>query len=151
MQTSQKGLALIKEEEGFSSKAYPDVAGFKTIGWGHKVGPTDNFPVYGITEAQAETVLHEDLSHVEWFINHYLSEINATVNQDQFDALVDFAFNLGVGALHKLLSHGINNVKYQILRWDHASGKELISLKDRRQKELALWNTPSVEDVTESV
>lgn len=149
MQTSKKGLDLIKAEEGFVSKAYNDVAGFKTIGYGHKIAPTDTFPVYGISEAQAEIVLQNDVAHVEWFLNKFLEEMHAIVNQNQFDALVDFGFNLGVGSLHQMLSHGVLQVPTQIVRWTHASGKVMQDLVNRRKKELELWQSPtSVEDAT---
>lgn len=142
MQISNNGLQLIKVSEGFRSKVYTDVAGFATIGFGHKILPTDTFPVYGITEAQAEAVLLEDCSHIEFFLNSYSKEYNITLNQNQFDALGDFAFNLGVGSLHKLLSHGVAQVPEQIVLWTHAGGKVLEALLERRKKELALWLTP---------
>lgn len=145
MQISSNGLSLIKLEEGFVSKTYTDVAGVATIGFGHKILPTDNFPVYGITEAQAEVVLLEDCSHLEFFLNSYITQFHWIINQNQFDALVDFGFNLGAGSLHKLMSHGIDAIPFQILLWDHAAGKVFEPLLERRKKELALWQTPMGE------
>jgi lysozyme len=143
LKISQTGLNLIKQEEGFRSKVYNDVAGFATCGYGHKVLPTDNFPETGITEEQACTLLNEDCAHIEFFINAYLKEINGSINQNQFDALADFSYNLGVGSLHQMLSHGLDQVKNQLTRWDHAAGKVFAPLLERREKELELWLSAS--------
>ena len=55
------------------------------------------------------------------------------------DALIDFTHNLGTGALSQLLSHGINQVPVQLLRWDHAGGKVLESLDKRRGAEIKMF------------
>lgn len=140
MQISSKGKTLTKTEEGWRSKRYLDTAGIATIGYGHKILPTDNFPAYGLTEAQGDTLLDEDYSHIEFYLNSYVKEFNLTLNQQQFDALGDFAFNLGIGSLHKLLSHGIDQLPVQIMLWTHSAGKVLESLVNRRKLELDLFN-----------
>src|SRR6185503_12842263 len=134
MQTSKKGLDLIKEEEGFESRVYKDIAGFVTIGYGHKVTAVDDFPVSGITLEKGEQILIEDAHHVEFFLNKYLEEMHACINQNQFDALVDFGFNLGVWALNQMLHHGIAQVPIQIVRWTHANGNPVHGLEARRAK-----------------
>lgn len=149
MQISQKGLDLIKLEEGFRSYIYKDIAGLETIGFGHKILPTDNFPD-GITLLEGCDLLLEDCHHLEFFLNALLAHTNTSLNQNQFDALMDFGFNLGAGSLHKLLSHGIANIPTQILLWDHSAGKVIEGLLERRKKELSLWLSPATENSQKS-
>jgi GH24 family phage-related lysozyme (muramidase) len=143
MKTSINGLNFIKSNEGFRSLMYADVAGKSTIGYGHLVLPGESFPVLGITESYAEGLLSQDVQHVEI----YLNAAAPTLNQNQFDALIDFGFNLGTGALHFLLGHGLTQIPTQILLWDHAGGVVVEGLLRRRKGELALWETP-VEKVS---
>lgn len=93
MQTSDKGIALIKGFEGLRLKAYKCSAGVWTIGYGHTKGVKEG---QTITEAEAETLLREDLRTFEVGVS---SLVTVFLHQCQFDALVSFAFNLGVGAI----------------------------------------------------
>lgn len=137
MQTSANGFNLIEGFEGLCLQAYQDIVGVETIGYGHRILPTESFP-NGITQAQAYTILESDVSKVEAALNG----LNLALNQNQFDALIDFGFNLGVGSLKTMLSHGLAQVPTQILRWDHAGTQVVPGLLRRRQQELVLWNTP---------
>ena len=143
LKTSTNGLNAIKLNEGFRSKVYLDSAGKRTIGFGHLVLPFENFPDSGITEEQATTILMQDVEHVEIYLNAAMPGLY----QNEFDALIDFGFNLGVGALHLLLSHGIDQIPTQILLWDHAGGVVIEGLLERRQRELATWNLDNNEGV----
>ncbi|WP_418894708.1 lysozyme [Limibacterium fermenti] len=90
MKTSTRGIALIKEFEGFRPKAYLCPAGIPTIGYGHTKGvkPGDT-----ISERQGEQFLREDLAASERVIN----ALSLPLSQNQFDALVSFVFNVGSG------------------------------------------------------
>ena len=145
MKLSAQGLQLIKQQEGFRSRTYLDVAGFPTIGYGHRLLHPGGFPD-GIDEAQAADILAADVRDAEQAVARL---VKVTLTQGQFDALVDFCFNLGSGRLAsstllKLLNGGrYADAAEQLLRWDQAGGKECPALKARREAELALWNVAS--------
>lgn len=147
MQLSRAGLELIKQSEGFRSQTYNDVNGFPTIGYGHRLLPSESFRA-GITEAQATQMLLADVGTAEQAVEH-LAKVPLT--QGQFDALVDFCFNLGSGRLaSSTLLKSLNSGQYQdaaeqLIRWDIAAGVENAGLKTRREAELALWSSPSAE------
>ncbi len=142
MQLSAEGLELIKQFEGFRSHAYLDVAGFQTIGYGHRIVPPENFPE-GVSERQAEALLASDVARAERAV---ASMVEVPLTQGQFDALVDFCFNLGAGRLARstllrALNAGRSDAAAeQLLRWDLAGGVVNVGLKARREAELRLWN-----------
>jgi lysozyme len=135
------GLALTMQFEGCKLMAYQDSVGVWTIGYGHtgnvKAGDT-------ITESQAEDFLKADLATAERNVN---SQIMGELTQNQFDALVDFTFNLGGGALagstlRKMLNAGdYEGAAKEFLRWNKAGGRVLPGLTRRRQAEVDLFNT----------
>jgi len=141
MQLSAAGLELIKRSEGFRSTIYRDVAGLLTIGYGHRVTPPQTFTT-PITEAQATAILQADVRQAEQSVARL---VKVTLTQGQFDALVDFCFNLGSGRLARStllaqLNAGQHDAAaQQLLAWDHAGGQVNAGLKSRRQAELALW------------
>lgn len=94
MQVSQKCIDLVKRYEVFISKTYVCPAGYKTIGFGHR---TDEMTT--ITEPEAENLLRRDLNKFASKISYSLERDKIKVNQNQFDALCSFAFNLGYSAL----------------------------------------------------
>jgi lysozyme len=134
-------LQLIKQQEGFRSRTYLDVAGFPTIGYGHRLIHPSSFPD-GISEAEAAEILAADVRDAEQAVERL---VKVPLTQGQFDALVDFCFNLGSGRLaSSTLLKVLNGGRYadaaeQILRWDQAGGKECPALKARREAEFALW------------
>ncbi len=141
MQLSTEGLDLIKKSEGFRDRVYRDVAGFPTIGYGHLIKPVESFPD-GIAEPQAAAILARDVQDAEQAVARL---VKVTLTQGQFDALVDFCFNLGAGRLagstllRELNAGHHNAAAQQLLAWDHANGVENPGLKARRQAELQLW------------
>jgi lysozyme len=141
MKLSAEGLQLIKQQEGFRTRTYLDVAGFPTIGYGHRLIHPGSFPD-GIDEAQAAEILAADVRDAEQSVERL---VKVPLVQGQFDALVDFCFNLGPGRLAsstllKVLNGGhYADAAEQLLRWDQAGGKECPPLKARREAELALW------------
>jgi lysozyme len=146
MKTSQKGLALIKEFEGFRSAAYRCPAGVLTIGYGHTsaAGDPQVTPNLVITKAVAEQILARDLLKYERAVE---SAVKVPLNQGQFDALVSLCYNIGPGAFAKsTLVRRLNAGRYQdvpaqLMRWSRANGQEMAGLVRRRRAEAALWRS----------
>ncbi len=142
MELSPAGWALIKRSEGFRSQVYLDANGFRTIGYGHKLLPNEWF-VLGIDELQATELLAADVRTAESAVERL---VKVDLTQGQFDALVDFVYNLGEGRLAaSTLLRDLNYGQYaqaaeQILLWDHAGRQEMAGLRARREAEFALWN-----------
>jgi lysozyme len=141
MELSAAGLELIKKSEGFRSHLYMDVSGFRTIGYGHRVTGRESFPG-GIDEAQAATILARDVRQAEQAVGRL---VRAALTQGQFDALVDFCFNLGAGRLAaSTLLRELNAGRYEVageelLCWVYAGGEANAGLKARREAEFQLW------------
>ena len=139
MQTSQKGIDLIKQFEGCRLLAYKCPAGVWTIGYGHTYGVKSG---QKISQKQAEEFLKEDLKSFEAAVSKYV-KVNLT--QSQFDALVSFSFNVGSEALRtstllKLLNQGkYEEAAEQFDRWVFASFKKLDGLVRRRKAEKELF------------
>lgn len=131
MRASQKLISAIKRFEGVRFTAYQDVAGVWTIGYGHTEGVKAG---QHISYAVAENYLYKDLSLVEEQVDEL-----GDWTQGQFDALVDFAFNLGVGALKRstLLKYirerrGEAEIRAEFAKWRKAGGKVCAGLVKRR-------------------
>lgn len=143
---NQAGLDLIKKFEGLRLSAYEDAVGVLTIGYGHTDGVWDG---QKITEDEAEALLKHDLGHAETAVE---AMVTYPLNENQFAALVSFAFNLGTKALRdstllrKLNAGFPKAAAEEFLKWDHAGGKLLLGLQLRRQAERALFLKPA--DVT---
>ncbi len=141
LSTGAKGIALIKNFEGLRLEKYQDVVGKWTIGYGHLILPDESFSA-AIPEAQADALLRQDLGISEKAVNQY---VIVPLTQNQFDALVSFTFNLGVGNLKSsTLLRVLNARQYQdaaneFLRWDKAGGKQVAGLTRRRTAERALF------------
>ena len=136
---SQAGLDLIKQFEGCRLVAYQCSAGVWTIGYGHTAGVHRGMK---ITQAQAEAYLKQDVAKFEKYVNN-ASYVPFTdkLNQNQFDALVSFAFNLGQGNLMKLCKgRTINQVPGAMPQYCKANGKNLPGLQRRRKAEATLYN-----------
>lgn len=134
MKTSSKGIALIKSFEGCRLQAYRDSVGVLTIGYGH-TGDVKEGQV--ISQGFAEELLKADLTKFERNVTRYTP---FEMNQNQFDALVSFAFNCGAGNLKKLVSgRNKDQVARKILEYNKAGGRVLAGLTRRRQAERALF------------
>ncbi len=148
MELSSAGMELLMKSEGFRQRVYLDVAGYPTIGYGHRLVHPETFS-QGITEAQAARLLAADLRETERAVERL---VKVPLDQGQFDALVDFCYNLGPGRLaQSTLLERLNAGDYaaaaqQLLRWDHAGSQENAALKARREAELALWNHSPIPD-----
>jgi lysozyme len=141
MQISVAGLELIKRAEGFRSRVYFDVEGFPTIGYGHRLVHPETFPK-GIDEAQAAALLTLDVRDAEAAVRRL---VHVPLTPGQFDALVDFVYNLGQHRLaQSTLLGDLNAGRYaaaaeELVRWDHAGAVENAGLKARREAEFDLW------------
>lgn len=141
MNISARGLELIAEHEGLRLKAYRCPANVWTIGYGHTkdVRPGDT-----CTKQQALEYLREDCADAEAAVR---VAVDVPLNQNQFDALVSFVFNVGAGAfrastLLKLLNGGnYGAVSEQLLRWNKARGITLAGLTKRRMAEADLFDS----------
>lgn len=145
----QAGLALIKQFEGCRLIAYQCSAGVWTIGYGHTAGVYKGMK---ITQAQADAFLKQDIAKFEKYINNpsYV-QFTDKLNQNQFDALVSFAFNLGQGNVKKLcVGRNINQIPSAMQQYCKAAGKTLPGLQRRRKAEAALYNK-KVENCTGTI
>lgn len=139
MTTSQNGIELIKRHEGLRLGAYLDAAGVWTIGYGSTGGVR---PGDVITEAQAEALLREDIRTAEREVGRH----KLNINQNQFDALVSFTFNVGSGnfrssTLLKRIKENPDHpdIANQFRRWVYGGGKVLPGLIKRRAEEAKLY------------
>ena len=141
MKTSQSGIDLIKKFEGFRSKPYLDIVGVKTIGYGHACF-NGEVPPDCISLSQADELLKSDLAKFESGVN---ALVKIPLIQNQFDALVSFAFNLGLGnlksstLLKKLNAKDISGAADEFHKWDLAGGKHVKGLLIRRMAEKELF------------
>lgn len=153
MKIANTGLKLIKSFEGLELTAYHDIANVPTIGYGHTKTVThlDVTRKKTITKAEADELLQEDLSLFVSGVNNLTKKIS--LNQNQFDALVSLAFNIGLGALGRsTVLKKLKKSKYlkaaeAILMWDKATvnGKLRVSrgLARRRAAEKELFLRPT--------
>lgn len=135
MKTSQTGIDLIKKFEGCRLDAYKCPGGVWTIGYGHTAGVTAG---QKISTAQAEAYLRADLEKFEKLVAKYDSKYRWT--QNEFDAMVSFAYNLG--SIDKLTAKGTrtkNVIAEKILLYNQTGGKVLAGLTKRRQAERELF------------
>jgi lysozyme len=137
---SGKGLALTEQFEGCSLTAYQDQVGVWTIGYGHT--GADVTPGLTITQQQAEALLAKDVLAAARCVN---TMVKLQLTQCEFDALVDFVFNLGAGnfarstLLTALNAGDFPRAAAQFECWDRAGGIVVAGLLRRRQAELGLF------------
>lgn len=151
MITHKRGQDLIKEFEGYSGTVYLCPAGKPTVGWGHVVLPQDQLKLGDkITEARATAFLMADIVETERGISSAMAKDHVVLTQNQFDALVSFAYNVGLGNLlsstlwHKIKVADYDGAAAQFDRWVYANGKVLRGLINRRKAERALFEVKDV-------
>lgn len=131
------------ESEGKRNAAYLDAVGVPTVGYGH-TGPEVHLGLTW-TDQQCEDVLFRDLEAAGVAVTRL---VKVSLNQNQFDSLTDFCFNLGAAALAestllRKLNMGLyTEIPAEMERWVRAGGEVLPGLVVRRQKEIDLWNAP---------
>jgi lysozyme len=138
---SQTGLDLIKEFEGLRLKAYSDIGGVPTIGYG-TTGPEIKLGME-ITKAEAEDLLRADVAAFERGVSNL---VKVAINQNEFDALVSFSYNVGLNALQtstllRLLNANADRavVASEFLRWNKVGTQVVEGLTRRRKAEQALF------------
>ena len=144
MKTSERGIRLLKEHEGFRSHAYPD-PGSGDEPWTIGYGTTHNVHRgMVVTEQQAHDMLVGELSIYEAAVNH---GVHVELAQHEFDALVSFVYNVGVRAflgstaLRKLNAGDRYGAADALLMWDKAAHHVMAGLHKRREDERALFLT----------
>jgi lysozyme len=139
MEPSQACVDLVKASEGCKLTAYRDAAGYLTIGYGSTGGVHEG---QTITQEQADAMLLDDLDAAA---EQVTAMVTVPLNQGQFDALVDFVFNLGAGRfrdstlLRLLNARDYGAAAAQFRFWVMAGGHPLPGLVTRRAKERALF------------
>lgn len=145
MQMSPGGVtALLKKFEGCKLTAYRCPAGICTIGYGHtaSAGAPPVKDGMTITQQQADDILSRDLVKFETAVHNM---VHQPLNQHQFDVLVDFAYNAGIGNLQsstllkKVNAAKLDEVPAELMKWTKGGGKVLPGLVRRRQAESAWW------------
>ena len=142
MDYSKQGLALTEGFESCRLTAYQDIKGIWTIGFGH-VGP-EVVKGYTMTQNQADSQLVLDLTKAEHAVN---TLVTVPLTQGQYDSLVDFCYNCGIGAFSgstmlKLLNAGqYDDAANEFQKWSHASGVVVAGLLRRRVAEEAEFNS----------
>ena len=147
MQLSEEGISLIKHFEGCGLEAYQDSVGIWTIGYGTIKGVKEGDQ---INQDEAEHLLQEEMPEYEGYINEM---VNVPLEQNQFDALCSWVFNLGPKTLSestllRVLTDGkYDEVPEQIVRWNKAGGQVLEGLVRRRQAEADMFEGKKWEKV----
>ena len=139
MKASVDAYELIKQFEGLRLEAYLCPAGIWTIGYGHTSGVSPNS---FITIQEADEYLHRDVATIEMQLN----KLNLILRQCQWDAIVSFVFNVGIGnfrsstLLAKIRTNpDDNSIMDEFLRWVYANGKVMKGLQKRRLAEMKLY------------
>jgi lysozyme len=144
MKVTDAGLALIKTYEGFRGRAYRDAVGIWTVGYGHTsaAGPPKVTPWLVLDEPAAAQLLRRD---VDMFAAGVAARVKADLSDEQFSALVSFAYNVGLGAFAKSsVLRAVNAgdfaaVPTRLSAWVKADGRTLPGLVKRRAAEGALF------------
>ena len=139
MKASKQGIDFIKKHEALRLNAYLDAVGVWTIGYGHTSTAKQDMI---ITASEAEKLLKYDLKTAEDEINRHILPLK----QHQFDSLVSFVFNVGIGAfrtstLLKRIKIDVNHpdIPNQLNRWIYGGGKVLSGLVKRRRQEADIY------------
>ena len=145
MNVSERGIQLIKHHEGVRCKPYRDCIGLFTVGVGHLIGDGKSLPEeYNRTFSMEEidALLRKDLGRFERGVQKFCP---VPLKQGEFDALVSFSFNLGLGVLQrstlrqKILRGDKTGASEEILKYNKAGGKIVKGLVTRRNDEYQLF------------
>lgn len=160
LKTSVNGIAHLKRFEGLELEAYQDIAGVWTIGYGQTGAYPPGFRLAGfvkagdtVSEEEADTLLRVDLASREKAVERL---VTVDLNQNEFDALVSFVYNVGVEAFRmstalRRLNNGKREAAAEALTWWNKATvngvlREVLGLTRRRAAEKALFLTPLPPD-----
>jgi lysozyme len=139
MKLSHQGLINLKKREGVRNDVYRDSAGYLTVGVGHLVKPGESYKLgQRISDEEVDRLLREDVDEFETLINTY---VKVSLSQNQFDALVSLAYNIGPGGFRKSsVLRYLNLGQFEaaanaFLVWNKAGGKVSKGLVNRRAEE----------------
>ena len=147
MQISDKGIQLIKHHEGVRNKPYRDCVGLWTVGVGHLIGDGKSLPESWnrlFTTEEVDALLKQDLVRFERGVQKFCA---VPLTQNQFDALISFSFNLGLGVLQRstlrqnILRKDFKGASEEFLKYVRAGGKIVKGLVTRRNDEKALFES----------
>lgn len=134
---SENAISLIKKFEGLSLSATWDYKGY-SIGYGHTSADVTKYAT--ITEKEAEELLIVDLEKVDYHINKIIKKGNYNFNQNQYDALVSFCYNIGsLNQLTKNCTRNVDEIGEAMLLYNKAGGKTVDGLVKRRKEEYNLY------------
>ena len=148
MNVSERGIKLIKHHEGVRNRPYRCPAGLWTVGVGHLIGDGKSLPESWnrlFTKEEIDGILKRDLRRFELGVRKMLP--NVPLRQSEFDALVSFCFNLGLGCFQRstirqaLLRGDKKTAMESLLKYCRAGGKILRGLQIRRLDEKALFES----------
>ena len=145
MKISSRGLELIKDFEGFSSTSYLDVVNIPTIGWGNTFYEDGRKVKLGEQISKTDALKLLEVVANRDFADKIFPSIKVKVSQNQFDAMVSLAYNIGTGAflkstlLKKVNAGDFAGAGEEFLRWNKANGKEVLGLTRRREREKQLF------------
>ena len=145
MKISSRGLELIKDFEGFSSTSYLDVVNIPTIGWGNTFYEDGRKVKLGEQISKTDALKLLEVVANRDFADKIFPSIKVKVSQNQFDAMVSLAYNIGTGAflkstlLKKVNAGDFAGAGEEFLRWNKANGKEVLGLTKRREREKQLF------------
>lgn len=152
MKISENGLQMIKNFEGLILVASNKLDGVWTVGYGCTIGVK---PYQKITEKQAEEMLLKEVSKHERYVNKYVNQLK--LNQNQFDALVSFSYNCGIGNLKNLVAdkngkatRDKKTIAKKMLLYNKCNGKVMRGLANRRKKEHELFCSEDLSTVKKS-
>ena len=146
MNVSKAGIALIKHHEGVRNRPYRCPAGLFTVGVGHLIGDGKSLPESWnrtFSQEEIDKILKADLRRFELGLSKLLP--NVPLKQNEFDALVSFCFNLGLGCFQRstlrqaLLRGNKKAAMESLVKYCRAGGKILKGLQIRRLDEKALF------------
>lgn len=149
MKISENGIELIKHWEGFKNHPYLCPANVPTIGYGSTYYPDGT----AVKMTDKPITIKEGVELLKLTVKGYEmgvdKAVTSTINQNQFDALVSFTYNLGVGAfksstlLKKINKNPLDEtIKYEFSRWNKSNGKPMKGLTRRRNSEAYLYFLP---------
>lgn len=152
LKISQNGIDELIHSEGIRYQAYKDSVGFWTIGVGHLINleTEKHLLTATLTKNQVMTMFRLDISRFEDCVNKL---VKVPLNQNQFDALVSFSFNLGCNALRRsTLLEKLNNGDFlgasnEFKKWNKAGGRAIkgLTLRREREKQLFIKNSNPLE------